>query len=424
MGLNVSIKIAGVEEEALNEIKSQYPSDVPGEISTLDELRDWILGKDITINPYKNIYDAYSRLNYDGQMRCNYCYFFNDPDLKIDGKTEYSEVIDSTTVSDKIIPIMLNYKDDNSYNISDPSFGITLREANLGGYSFYRREYNEYSRYNGMKTVNVDGAKTLVPYQQEYTYLGDWKPAAVLLNKTMFRDFNIESGHSYQYVMYPANADSFQVFANYDAETGSASTWGEPVVVNWADWSIAELIPIENLVNTPSIKATYKVDLNNVWKFKYSLETGDQKQNLVKTQIQTLGKHPKISHGNYNTISGSVRCLLGSEIIPYTYEGYIERTQQSAILPISTDDRIAMMNKWRAFAFSKNPKLLRDIKGQSWIVQILDSSNTPYNFYSNQPDTISFSWIQIDSTDNMIIYGDMTDLPQDGCLNKWEPKYK
>lgn len=56
--------------------------------------------------------------------------------------------------------------------------------------------------------------------------------------------------------------------------------------------------------------------------------------------------------------------------------------------------------------YSRNPKLLRDIKGQGWIVQILASSNRTKNYYPETPDTISFQWKQIGSPHNTIVYGE------------------
>ena len=73
-----------------------------------------------------------------------------------------------------------------------------------------------------------------------------------------------------------------------------------------------------------------------------------------------------------------------------------------------------MLRKWREIAFSPNPKLLKDIKGQSWIVQVISNNNTPQNFYKNQPDTISFSWKQIDDVDNIVITGDGLASPVPG----------
>ena len=51
----------------------------------------------------------------------------------------------------------------------------------------------------------------------------------------------------------------------------------------------------------------------------------------------------------------------------------------------------------------------------------MSSNNTPKNFYADQPDTISFSWKQIDSTDDVIIVGDGDTLPSLCGINSiWE----
>ena len=68
-----------------------------------------------------------------------------------------------------------------------------------------------------------------------------------------------------------------------------------------------------------------------------------------------------------------------------------------------------MLEEWRKFAYSRNPKLLRDNKGDSWIVQITQNSNTPSIGIYEIPDKISFSWKQVKDTDNIIIYGDYTE---------------
>jgi len=86
---------------------------------------------------------------------------------------------------------------------------------------------------------------------------------------------------------------------------------------------------------------------------------------LTKNEVQTLGQFSRISHGKTNNISGEVSCLLGSEIIPMSKTGYIERLAQSRYTPLSTNEKIKMLQQWRNIVYSKNPKLLRDIKGQA-----------------------------------------------------------
>lgn len=279
-----------------------------------------------------------------------------------------------------------------------------------GGYSIYRREYQAYRQ-------KVGSLLPLITIVQK-----EWEPVALRTTLSSLRDFNIKSGHSYQYVIYAADKEKIKgVFANGPGEVIPYVENSVPLVPIWDEWSIAELKPVDVPVDAPIVRKAFEVDLDNIWLFKYGLETGSQNQNFQKNEIQTLGRYSKIGYGKANSISGDVSCYLGSEIIPYTSEGYIERMRGSIASPLSSNDKAYMLQKWREFAFSPNPKLLKDIKGQSWIVQIMSSSNSPKNFYVNQPDTISFSWKQIDDTDGVIIIGSGKTLPKTGkCAEVWE----
>lgn len=272
-----------------------------------------------------------------------------------------------------------------------------------------------------------------------HIYTGEWSLVVLKTNLRTLYDYNIVSGKRYQYLLYPNDTMSFdinediyyansdeQIFANSDeshvvwvenatypnqgkteigGSTYSART-GAPVGVQWDEWSICELIPDTNIEDTPSAKKAYKVNTDQIWLFKYSLETGNQTQNISRKEIQTLGTYTKMGFGNSNYASGEVTALLGSEIVLGTDVKYIERLKKSRLENLSTNEKIKMLETWREFVYSKNPKLLKDIKGQSWIVQIASSSNTPKNFYTNQPDTISFQWKQVDDVKNTIIYSD------------------
>ena len=85
-----------------------------------------------------------------------------------------------------------------------------------------------------------------------------------------------------------------------------------------------------------------------------------------------------------------------------------------------------MLEQWRTLVASKNPKLLRDMKGQSWIVQIMSGSNTSKNSYFNQPDTISFSWKQVADTKNVVIYGDVGNTEEVALEGEpeWTPMFR
>lgn len=302
-------------------------------------------------------------------------------------------------------------------------------------YSFYRREYDVYKKPGNVPV-----------YGQ---YVGEWEPVRIgvdihkdfattnkdghIYYSLDFMDYHVSSGRSYQYIVY-CNRDSesdsenqkdLQLFANWDGtvfepgvepgqgavfigNAGTAAKAGTPVAVCWDYWNMVELISEKTNADVPIIKKSYRVDLSQVWHFKFSLETGSQTQNISRSEVQTLGMFPRIGFGRYNYISGDISALLGSEVIPYN-GGYVERLSRDPMSPASTNEREALLNHWRKFVYSKNPKLLRDIKGQQWIVQITSSNNTPKNFYKNQPDTISFQWRQVGDTKDTIIYAKVGD---------------
>ena len=346
--------------------------------------------------------DAY----HDGQLQCNYFYASSNYDHVSEGEPDYSEILAEERPYN---PMIANYSADSTYRTAAMEGVFALTEGG-NQFSIFRREYSVYERVNPAN------------YEREIkTYVGPWEPVAIKIDTSFFRDFNITAGRSYQYILYPETIDHEQQFANVTTDPDSLYVGtGIPVPTQWNFWSLAELIPVENTADVPIVKKTYKVDINNIWLFRYSLETGDQTQNFSKSEIQNLGQFINMGYGKQNYISGNVSCLLGSEIVPYTELGYIERMRGSIKTPLSGNEKVHMLREWRKIAFSPNPKLLKDIKGQSWIVQIVSNSNTPRNFYKDQPDSISFSWKQIADTTNVVIIGAGDSLPDLGaCASDW-----
>lgn len=364
--------------------------------------------------------DAY----HDGQLACRYIYASSSDtgfsDISgVHNPPTYEEILENKRADS---PVYLCYQDDEQYNLKTYE-GVYALVYGGNEYSIYRREYQIYEKYSLSSMAT-----------EEKIYIGDWVPVAINNTQTVLRDYNITAGRTYQYILYPENTDQVEQFANsveFLEESSPISeetradykSTGIPIQTFWDEWSLTELVPIENAKDTPALKKSYRADLNNVWLFKYSLQTGSQTQTFQKNEIQTLGQYSKYGYGRANAVSGEVSCLLGSEIVPCTSFAYIERMRSTIRTPLSTNDKIFMLKEWRKIAFSPNPKLLKDIKGQSWIVQIISNSNTPQNFYKNQPDTISFSWKQIDSTDNVVITGDGSSSPTPGQIDSiWYKK--
>ena len=224
-----------------------------------------------------------------------------------------------------------------------------------------------------------------------------------------FSDYNIENNRMYQYVIYPIEAN-----ANTTAKIPVIAIPQSPVdgvlKTNWPAWSITELHPVDNTFKR------FRASKDDVWLFNYNVDTGDQSQNTSRTEYQTLGEYPRYAQGALNYIRGQVTCLLGSEVIPAfelidgddTAGGYVERRLFTE--SYSSNKKVDMLKAWRKVVYSSNPKLLKDRKGQSFIVTLTEASNKPQDNVKYQPDTISFTWTQIETTDDVVITSEVTNI--------------
>ena len=259
-----------------------------------------------------------------------------------------------------------------------------------------------------------------------------------MLNESsnIIRDFNIGNNRYYKYV--------FRLVENMvDGGLEYQAGIVVPIKTKWQGWSITELHETDD----PKV---FKAAPKDVWKFKYNISNGAQTQNVAKTQQDTLSRYPIFSHGVKNAVGGSVTCLLGREMInanytnkewvyeqdPNTSEpnfiwrenngpfenlgGYRERLGRvqnfcdantdylsASVLGfrnLTSNEAVDMLDKWRDVCYSGTPKLLKDQKGQTFIIQITDPSNTTNESWEKMPEEISFSWIEIaDAKDCRII---------------------
>ena len=250
---------------------------------------------------------------------------------------------------------------------------------------------------------NEDGVE-----ETETTY----HPVAVNSSSLEIVDYNVANKRNYEYIAYPSASGEIVAIYRY-------------VSVNWGYWSLTELHPVNNS------RTQFTAEPSDVWLFKYNVEPGGQTQNISKTQVDNLTAYPSFVHGPKNTLSGQVTALMGSEMISFSLAstkyvlntdsngrvvpgqemwspimathtgGYTERLKFSPRL--TSNEKIDMLNAWRDVAYSGNPKLLKDMKGQAFLVQITDPSNTPNETWNKMPDSISFSWTQVGTLDGVTI---------------------
>jgi hypothetical protein len=156
---------------------------------------------------------------------------------------------------------------------------------------------------------------------------------------------------------------------------------------------------------------TYYVS-DEVWNFKYNLESQDLTQNTSVSKWDTLGKYANVYIGQKNYVSSGLSCLLGDVGIYYTYNGdklkerfgYFEQPFKNVDYNdiyniISTEILTNNVDKyldWKRFNSNGNPKLLKDYKGNIWIVQIMENPTVKNADNSKeQIYTISFNWVEI-----------------------------
>lgn len=318
----------------------------------------------------------------------------------------------------------------NFENVFD-SNGVQIATAAAQG--VFNADQSLYSLSIYKKEIWYD-RETQQPMEQEV-----WTPVALEESSRIIRDFNIGNGRYYKY--------AFRLVEN-KAGGGVEHQSGivVPIKTNWQGWSIVELHETDD----PKVFTAAPKD---VWKFKYNVSTGAQTQNISKTQQDTLSRYPIFSHGVKNAVSGSVTCLLGREMInadytnkewvytqdPNTTEpsliwqetygatknlgGYKERlgrTQSACgsnvdylsasalgFRNLTSNEAVDMLDKWRDVCYSGNPKLLKDEKGQTFVIQITDPTNTTNETWDRQPEEISFNWVEIaDAKDCRVIQSD------------------
>ena len=71
---------------------------------------------------------------------------------------------------------------------------------------------------------------------------------------------------------------------------------------------------------------------------------------------------------------------------------------------MSSNPSVDLLSQWQTVCFSIAPKLLKDEKGQSFIVSVNSASFSTDNAANNLPISVSFDWEQVgDSAEAILI---------------------
>lgn len=250
------------------------------------------------------------------------------------------------------------------------------------------------AKYFDPDAVEVNGIFTFYkksPHQNYYNYLCTLDNGAF-----SFSDFNIANNEMYHYLaaveVQSSTGSKYVIYQNkYD--NGDTRYYKD----NWEHWSICNVE--ESTEDGIYLQSGY------VWKFLGAIENEDLTQNLSVTAWDTLGRYGKISKGNKNFTSGTLNCLLGNmeEYTLYKSDGQVKKDKVYQYTEkYDTTKFYARENekyeKWLEFCNDGELKLLKDAKGNAWIVQIVDSPSNSINTQSNyRQTTVSFSWQEVEN---------------------------
>lgn len=191
--------------------------------------------------------------------------------------------------------------------------------------------------------------------------------------ETKIIDFNIGNKATYKYYITPILEVDGKEVTGQTIETDEFDT-------DWCSWSVIGLKTVD--------EATYEIDDDNIWIFHLNLEAGDYKPVYSKTYTQGMGRFPKGFSGKTNYIKGSLSCYLGEVD---KYGDYC-------------NDDVVKNKKWTEFCNNDELKLLRDIKGNVFLVDIEDTSMKVENYINGMPTKISFNFIQLGDAEPISTY--------------------
>lgn len=237
------------------------------------------------------------------------------------------------------------------------------------------------------------------PFQKYYDFI------TLLSDGTYsFYDYNVANNEYYHYLasieIQTSTDPEYLVYQNLNPD-GSLVYAN----INWDKWSLINIIQQED--------GSYLTS-GDLWTFRSNIDSEELIQNTNVTSWDTLGQYPKLSIGQKNYSSSTFTALLGDmEMVPIYKSGILNQlgTEQEQYRYTETINlnspygtNMEKLRAWKEFISDGETKLLRDLKGNKWIVQVLANPTQSVNVKSIlYPVTISFQWQEIANIDQAAI---------------------
>ena len=194
--------------------------------------------------------------------------------------------------------------------------------------------------------------------------------ASIPASENNITDYNVLFGQDYEYV----------IFAETDNEISNAITGKTSITAKWEGWALIDL-------NNQQENGLYTISADDVWLFNTNFSSSDIEQNLNKYIYENFTQFPKVSTGQKNYISGGITAFLSN----ITRESPQYR------------DTAQMMQDFGNMIANGHPKLLKDRKGNAWVV---DTQSNGFNYIDESYEqivTVGFNFIQIGDADSISV---------------------
>ena len=256
------------------------------------------------------------------------------------------------------------------------------------------------------------------PNQKYYDYICKISDGA-----TKFIDYNITTDNYYHYLaaveVTTSEGLEYKLYQNYTDETQTELNY---LYVQWGDWTICDI--------EDSTEDGIYFKSGDMWHLKYNMS--DDMTNTMNTGVtmwETLGRYGKYSIGQKNFDSGSISCLLGDidYYNDYAIKNKFKADQKTGKLYESEEQdkifnqRICGYNEkinkdskygrkvekekaWKSFITNGKLKLLKDYKGNAWIVMVQANPTYQVDYKSNLMETmVSFEWQETEDVSKVAI---------------------
>lgn len=291
------------------------------------------------------VWDYDSNYTMNNKLGCSY--------IQVDNKVLTQEEINNIN--------NIEYKPDwDSNTMALFQFGGDLYGGNISSVASTGR--------GASKLVLNDNITNWIIYKRKRNDLTLTYVTTVPVNTLSIVDFNVLNDEEYEYL----------VFAETDTKI-LTSFKSSHIKTCWDAWSLIDL------GEESEQKNLYYVDTNNIWLFNTNLQSGSLTQNIDKNIVDNFTQFPKIITGKKNYTTGKLNAFL-SNVQPRT--GIYK-------------DTVTMMEAFKAMIVNGHPKLLKDRKGNGWVVDVTENSFEIIDKSEQQIVKVDFSFVQLNDSNEI-----------------------